>query len=265
MVAGSFEDGEGRNINRGGTEKVKGFFQWTKPISSPMGIIGGDILKSRYDNNYYWENIAKKGKCDNPFAADPMTEESVFFHGVITNCHGDSYERWLHLPNIHALLGFLNYVFVPMAFYAFLSKERELLIQANLDEMLDIMTDSEKCSEKDLIPEMREFSTQIRDLWNCGGEKCFDELKKFLTGYNERWSKHLELFSYFNIFKAPYELGKYLVDAYEKSEMVDISMLEDQLGVSKREWLNICNTVYENDFMKRKFIEILNNRIKDTL
>ena len=230
-----------------------------------MGIIGGDILKSKYDSDYYWENIVKKDKSDNPFANEPITEESVFFHGVIINCHGDSYERWLHLPNIEALLGFLNYVFVTMAFCAFLSKEKGLLIQGDLDEMLDIMNDSEKCSQKDLISEMREFGSQIRELWNCDGEKCFDELKKFLVGYNERWNKGLELFSYFDVFKSPFELGKYMVDSYENSEETDISMLEDQLGVTKAEWLDICNTVYENDFMKRKFTEILNNRIKDML
>lgn len=222
-------------------------------------------MKSKYDNNYFWENVAKKEKSDNPFATDPITEESVFFHGVLTNCHGDSYERWIHLPNVEALFGFLNYVFVTMAFFTFLSKEKELLIQGDLDEILDIMNTSEKCTRKDLIPEMREFSFQIRELWNCEGEKCLDELKQFLKKYNERWNKELELFSYFDVFKSPYELGKYMVDSYENSEMVDISMLEDQLGVTKAEWLKICSSVYENDFMKRTFIVILNNRIKDML
>ncbi|MFZ3129788.1 MAG: hypothetical protein WA125_01490 [Desulfosporosinus sp.] len=222
-------------------------------------------MKSKYDNYYYWENIVKKYKGVNPFANDSITEESVFFHGVIINCHGGSYERWLHFPNNEALLGFLNYIFMSMAFVSFLSNETELLMQGDLDEMLDIMTDSEKCSQKDLIPEMREFSSQIRELWNCDGENCFDELKKFMVNYNERWNKDLEIFSYIEVFKSPFELGKYMVDTYEKSKEADISMLEDQLGVSKGEWLKICSTVYENDFMKRKFTEILNNRIKDML
>lgn len=222
-------------------------------------------MKSKYDNNYYWENIVRKDKNDNPFAIEPITRESVFFHGVVINCHGESYERWLHFPNDKALLGFVNYVFAPMAFFAFLSNESELLNQGDLDDILDLMSDSEKCSQKNLIPEMKEFSSRLRELWNCDGEKCFDELKKFLMDYNERWNKELELFSYIEAFKSPLELGKYMVDSYENSEETDISMLEDQLGVTKGEWLNICSTVYENDFMKRKFTEILNNRIKDML
>ncbi len=222
-------------------------------------------MKSKYNNCYYWENIVKKDKCDNPFANEPITEESVFFHGVIINCHGESYERWLHFPNNEALCGFLNYVFVPMSFFAFLSNETELLSQGNLDEVLDIMSESEKCNKKELIPQMREFSNQLDMLWNCDREKCYGELKKFLTHYNERWNQGHELFSYCDVFKSPLELGKYMVDLYENSEELEISMLEDQLEVSKGEWLNICSTVYENDFMRRKFTEILNNKLKDML
>ena len=221
-------------------------------------------MKSKYDNYYYWENIVKKDKRINPFANDPITEETVFFHGVIINCHGDSYVRWLHFPNNKALLGFLNHIFVSIAFFSFLSNEIKFLVQCNLDEMLDIMSTSNKCSKKDLIPEMREFHTQIRALWTCDGENFFDELKMFLADYNERWNKDFELLSYIDVFKSPFELGKYLIDSYENSENTNINMLEFQLGVSKEEWLNICSTVYENDFMKRKFTEILNNRIKDT-
>lgn len=224
----------------------------------------GDILKSKYDNFYYWENIIKKDKSDNPFADDPITEESVFFHGVIINCHGESYESWLHFPNVEALLGFLQYVFVPTAFFTFLSGEVDIIIpQANLDELLDIMADSKKCSKQELIPQMREFSSRFEDLWNCDYDKCLNELKKFSQDFNEHWNRGYELFSYFNVFKSPYELGKYLVDSYENSEEVNITWLEDKLEVSKEEWLRICSTVYENDFMKRKFTEILNNRMKD--
>lgn len=222
-------------------------------------------MKNKYDDYYYWENIIKKDKSDNPFAGDPITEESLFFHGVIINCHGESYENWLHFPNIKALLGFLQYVFVPTAFYAFLSNDTVLLVQGNLDEMLDIMTDSEKFSKKELIPQMRKFSRQLRELWNYDSDKCIDKLKKFSVEYSDRWSSGDELFSYFNVFKSPIELGKYIVESYENSEEADITMFKDQLELSKAEWLSICDQVYENDFMKRKFTEILNNRLKDML
>ena len=222
-------------------------------------------MENKYANSYYWENLIKKDKEGIPFPNKPITEDSVFYHGVITNCHGDCYEQWLHFPNGDALLSFLYYVFFPKAFFAFLSNQSELLSHGNLDELLDTMKDSEKCNKKDLIPQMREFSYQLKKLWNYDTESGLEKLNKLSKNYEEQWNRSLELFSYFNVFRTPSELGQYMVDSYENSEMVDISMLEDQLGVTKGEWHNICSTVYENDFMIRKFTEILNNRIKDTL
>jgi len=180
-----------------------------------MRLRGGDIIKSKYDNYYYWENVVNKDRFDNPFADDPITEESLFFHGVAIDCHGECYERWLHFPYIEASLGFLNYIFLPMAFYAFLSNGSELLTQGNLDEMLDIMSDSETCSQKDLIPQMRESSKQLGEIWNCcDSEKWFGELKKFSAHYNEHWNQGHELFSYLDVFKSPTEIGKFLVETY---------------------------------------------------
>jgi hypothetical protein len=37
---------------------IKGSAKWNESVSLPMGIIGGDIPKSKYDNYYYWENKA---------------------------------------------------------------------------------------------------------------------------------------------------------------------------------------------------------------
>ncbi|HWQ88703.1 MAG TPA: hypothetical protein VN374_01870 [Desulfitobacteriaceae bacterium] len=66
-------------------------------------------------------------------------------------------------------------------------------------------------------------------------------------------------------FKTPLELGHYMVETYENSEEADIAILEEQLGVSKEEWLRICARVYEDEAMRSKFTEILNRRINDLL
>ncbi|MDF2892977.1 MAG: hypothetical protein K0R80_3344, partial [Clostridia bacterium] len=37
---------------------------------------------------------------------------------------------------------------------------------------------------------------------------------------------------------------------------------EEESGLTKEEWFNTCNKVYENDFLRLKFMDILNNRAK---
>ena len=221
-------------------------------------------VKSKYDNYYFWENIVKQDRHDNPFANDIISKESVFLHGIIINCYGGSYERWLHFPSIEALIGFLNYIFIPTAFLTLLTGEEGVLI-ANVSDLLDLMNKSDKCEKKELIPDMREFGIKLREFWNYDATTCIDKLKSFSANYNARWSEAYDIFSYFDIYESPNELGNYIVGAYENSGQVDISVLEQQLGVSKQEWLSICSQVYENKFMQRKFTEVLNNRINDML
>lgn len=223
-------------------------------------------MRCKYDHYYYWKNLMEQKGHDNPFARDKITENSVFLNGVIVNCFKGSYNRWLHFPDIRALIGFLSYVFIPTAFFMFLSEEDEdVMINSDLDELLNIMQESDKCQEKELIPLMKEFSIRLKELWNYEYNECFNALKNFSASYNKQWNQTLEEFSYFEVFNSPRELGKYVVELYEKSEDVDISRLEEQLGVAKEEWLSICDKVYENDFMNRKFTELLNNRIGDML
>jgi hypothetical protein len=56
------------------------------------------------------------------------------------------------------------------------------------------------------------------------------------------------------------EIGEYLIEEYDKDDMLDY--FEDESGMSKEEWMDTCNGVYENDFLRLKFIDILNNRAK---
>ena len=225
-----------------------------------------ESLKNKYDNFYYWQYKVEEEKADNPFVLEPITEESVFFHGVIAYVQGLSYERWLHFPHLEALLGYLNHIFVPAAFNMFLTEEFEISMpHVNLEELLNILNDSASCNRKELIPQMREFSRQLRELWNLDRKKCFAELEKIVLDYSERWSSGVKLFSYFNVFKTPLELGHYMIATYENSEEADIAVLEEQLGVSKEEWLSICARVYEDEAVKGRFMEILNKRINDLL
>jgi hypothetical protein len=44
-----------------------------------------------------------------------------------------------------------------------------------------------------------------------------------------------------------------------------LDYFEDESGLSKEEWISTCSSVYENDFSRMKFLDILNNRTKDII
>jgi hypothetical protein len=222
-------------------------------------------MKSKYANFYYWENALNKEGIENVFAGTSVTKDSVFFHGAIVDCsHNSSAIRWVCFPDVKALIGFIYYAFVPTAFINLLTnKDEPFQMAAPLNELLSVMSESDECVNRELITSMREFEELIFKLWDMEMSECIVELKKIAELYEKSWNTQRDKFSYFRVFRSPVELGEYLVDCYSGYDDVDISDLEEQLEVSKDEWLRMCAEVYENDFMRKKFTELLNNRIKD--
>jgi hypothetical protein len=222
-------------------------------------------MKSKYANFYYWENVIEKEGIEKVFAETLVTKDSVFFHGVIADCSDNSSViRWICFPDVKALLGFIYYAFLPTAFINLLTNNDEpFQMAAPLNELLSVMSESDECVNRDLIPSMREFDELIYKLWDMERSECIVELKKMSELYEKAWNTRKDKFSYFRVFNSPVELGEYLVDSYSGYDDVDISDLEEQLEVSKDEWLKICAEVYENDFMRKKFADLLNNRVKD--
>jgi hypothetical protein len=194
----------------------------------------------------------------------PITRDSVFAHLVIVNCYGESSDVWVYYPNVRALLGMLQYIYIPSAFNTkLLGKDNEELEipMCTVEDLLEIAEDGTNCKHKDLIPVMYEHIEEFEDIWNKEDEEAFNSLLEFSRDFNECWNKDKDIFFYFNVFRTPLDLGSYLVSAYEEDEMLEF--LEEDLGLKKDEWINLCNSVYENEFMRRKFVGILNNRIKD--
>jgi hypothetical protein len=223
-----------------------------------------------YDSIYYWHNLILKEEqiWENGFREIPLTQESVFIHYVIVNCYGDSDDSWVYFPNVKAALGFLEYVFLPTAFNTlFAGKEDSTLTVplAHVEELLEIIDESPEYSDiqKSLITDMEEFVTKLQELWELDEQQCIEKLKEYSLTFSERWLNNIDIFFYFNIFNSPQEIGDFIVKTYEEEDMIE--RIEDQLGLTKDEWLNVCQSVYTNEFMKRKFIEILNNRIGDMI
>lgn len=95
------------------------------------------------------------------------------------------------------------------------------------------------------------------------GEECFEKLAELSETFNNHYNIENDIFGYFNVFRTPVDVGDYLVKGYEESDMVDL--LEERLGLSVETWKEVCNSVYKDEFMKRRFTSILNNRSEDMI
>lgn len=228
------------------------------------------MKKSKYNSYYYWENLINKeeGIWENPFKDMLITQESKFSHYVAVNCYGESQDVWAYYPSVKALLGFLQYVYIPTAFNILLLDKNieELAIpMCTAEELLEAASEGTKTVNKEYIPIMEQELMELKRLWQLDDEECYRGLQKFQVEFNSNWNSRNDIFCYFDIFESPIEVGRYIIESYENDEIVDLERIEEYLGVKKEEWLHICETLYDSDFMKRKFVEVLNNRIEDMI
>lgn len=222
----------------------------------------------KYKHYYFWESILKNNEevWKNSFRNMPLSRSSKFINTVIVDCNNNVMEdNWVYYPNAEALLGFVHHVFLPTAFALVLfSEEGEFVTpMATAKDLLDSAEEIGEEKNRGLLPIMRKHDAELAAMWDLEEEELWRALRSFAEGFNEIWGRNTEVFFYFNIFNTPMELGEHLVEEYEKDQMLDY--FEEESGLTKEEWMDMCNVVYENDFSRMKFLDILNNRAKDII
>lgn len=222
----------------------------------------------KYKQFYFWENLIIKNEnlTEGYFRGMPLSRQSVFVNTVIVNCKTSIlYDWWICFPDSSAALGFIQNVFLTSAYNSYLSPEEDYvaIITGTPEELLDVLEEETSSANKEDIPDMRKFVEDIEKLWQQDDEKLYDAFKEYSNEFNKRWGNVSNSFFYFNIFRSAEEVGQYVIEGYEGENILDY--FTEETGLTKEQWLDIYNNVYENDFMKKKFMEILNNKICDLL
>jgi len=227
-------------------------------------FIGGIMKQSKYSIFDYWRTKLNQNELfwSGLFENQPIGRDSVIISPVILNSYSNQAEvAWAVYPNVKSVIGFLKFIYLPTAFIGFIQKETEYLyyFQEDLDDVLDEY--KEKYPEKiDLITKMEHFYYHLEELWGKDDASCLEGLKQWTNGFNENWEESVGVSLTFHVFRSPKEAADYIVKTYE--EDLGIESLEDDIGLTKNEFLQLASDdIYQNDFLKRKFADILTNRL----
>lgn len=198
-----------------------------------------------------------------------INEDTVFLNVIIVNPYSNQNENsWVAYPDVYAALGFIKYIYLPTAIYGFFEKEAAdagRIIEENMESYLQYQLETNQSVSQELITELQVLYRQVDKLFSCNKKECFDGLKRIGKRLNNITPNEVYAYFYFYLFSTPKEVGEFLVDSYTSEEMLGIETLEEDLGVSKEEWIDITSHVYENEFMKRRFTDILTNRLIHSL
>lgn len=211
-----------------------------------------------YNNSFYWQNRLDKNNL-----TKPITKGSVFCYEAFIDCSGECIVRWSCFPNAKAMLGYIQHITMSTIYFSHLVSRAEGLFITpgrstyKLLEYLGKSTNNTVDEEK--LEIAKKENEYLDTLWKLRDEEIIEKLKRFQKETSGVWRCELSYFTYFEIYENPLEIVETIIKDYEKAGVLE--ELEEALGMSKADWLDICGKVYESEFMKRKFVDILNNRL----
>lgn len=225
------------------------------------------MKQSKYALPEFWKTKTKlEPLWHGLFENKPIERNSFIISPVILNPYSNQGESsWAVYPNIHSVIGFLQFIYLPTAFTGLFEES----LDSNYyfaDEYLGILEEYKTIyPEKiELINKAEKLYKDLLSLWNEDTDVCGEKLMKWTEAFHEDWIASEYISFSFNIFTSPKEVAHYLIDVYEND--LDIGILEDDIGFTKEEFLRFSSDeIYDNEFMKRKFTDILLDRLTVTI
>lgn len=225
------------------------------------------MKQSKYQHFDYW--IRKTEKEENLwiglFENKPIDRESIIVAPTILNPYKNQHEdAYVVYPNVKSVLGFLTYIYLPTAFSGVFDHDSaDYVIGDDLDDFFREQKINNPNKVK-MIKQMESLYNDVHALWSHEEETLLANLIEWTKRFNEDWLNVKGIGVSFIIFTSPAELTNEVIRVYE--EDLDIEMLEDDLGIAKGEFINLASDeLYTNEFMKRKFTDILTNRLMISL
>lgn len=222
---------------------------------------------SKYSLPAFWKHKINQNETfwGGLFENQPIKRSSLIINPVILNPYSDqSEDAWAVYPNPQSIIGYLKYLYLPTAFIGMIEEEMEnrYYFVENLLELLDEMKE-ENIDKMALIDRMESVYIELDMLWNENDKECLEQLIDWSCQFNEEWQENGIILS-INLFRSPKETMNFIIQSYER--IVGIDQLESDLGFTKDELLEIASdNIFHNDFMKRKFADLLTDRLAITV
>lgn len=210
----------------------------------------------KYNNHNYWEGalLRKKDLWKNYFTDLDCAQDAIFINTVVIDYTRDTVDNnWACYPDAKSLLGFIQYVYLPVAFFYTINKgNQDLLIPiCSSHTFIESITES----GSDYIDNMKNAIEELNSYWDLDDSLCIKKIKDFCATFNAFWNKDNYIL-HIGVFESTFEIAEHLIDTREF-----IEVLEEDIGLTIKQLFNMCTIFYTDKFIQKTFVKILNNRI----
>ena len=193
------------------------------------------------------------------------TDKSLYIHTLIFCRENGLNNIWGYLPDDKALIGYIQYSFLPEAFYIWINSKNGSVQAIPIKSAEQVISDGEKDKKitKEEATKMRNHLNMIKKCWDLPKGKLILELKKFVRDFNRTWYGDSSEFLYLKIFEKPEELGKFVLESsYMSGSQEEI---REKINEDTTNWLEICKKATTNKKIGEQFREILQKNLTEVI
>lgn len=213
----------------------------------------------KYNNSNYWEGMVfeRFNLWKDLFLDLPIKKDSVFINTTLINYSKDTLDtNWASYNDVKAILGFLQYIFIPTGFFFVLNDLQEIYVTLGTSEVI-LEEFNDQFHDNIHIKIMDTFIKELNTYWELNEEDCKIKLKEFCREFNNYWDAYDEKLC-INLFYSVNEIEKYIFET-DNSQFIEV--VEEEIGLSRKEFHGKFNDIYENQFMSKIFLNFLNESV----
>lgn len=227
----------------------------------------GDNVRQNYNSFDYWKELISENRTirGHMLMNKMPTDKSLYIHTLIFCRENGLNNIWGYLPDVKALIGYIQYSFLPEAFYIWINSKNGSVSSIPIKSVEQVISDGEKNKKitKEEAEKMRYHVNMIKKCWDLPKNKLILELKKFVRDFNRTWYGDSSEFLYLKIFEKPEELGKFVLESNYMSSSED--EFKKRTNEEIATWLEICKNAATNKRAGEQFRKILQKNLTEVI
>ncbi|WP_195469685.1 hypothetical protein [Clostridium sp. D43t1_170807_H7] len=224
-------------------------------------------MRQNYNSFDYWKELISENRTirGHMLMNKLPTDKSLYIHTLIFCRENGLNNIWGYLPDVKALIGYIQYSFLPEAFYIWINSKNGSVSTIPIKSVEQVISDGERNNKitKEEAEKMRNHVIMIKKCWDLPKNKLILELKKFVRDFNRTWYGDSSEFLYLKIFEKPEELGKFVLESSYMSSSED--ELKEKTNEDTTTWLEMCKKATTNKKSGEQFRRILQKNLTEVI
>ncbi len=224
-------------------------------------------MRQNYNSFDYWKELISENKTirGHMLMNRMPTDKSLYIHTLIFCRQNGLNNIWGYLPDDRALIGYIQYSFLPEAFYIWINSREGRVSEVPIKPVEQVISDGERSKKitKEEAQKMRHQVAIVKKCWDLPKNKLILELKKFARDFNRTWYGDSSEFLYLKIFQKPEELGEFVLDSSYMSKSKEAIDKESKADIEV--WLDLCRRATTNKQAGEKFRSILQKNLTEVI